>query len=95
MAIKLMLPHFSIAFKGDGAASSMAVTLATAPIVFPNSSVSTSFSLTGTPPTAVNNLTTSNSQTVTARVVAGICTITWAVPIPANEIVYVSGNFEF
>ncbi len=95
MAIKPVLPHFVITFKGDGNATSVAITLAGAPFSFSRPGTSSSFSVSGTVPTALTNLTCSDGQAVTANILAGVCTFAWPTAIPANTLVFVTGNMEF
>lgn len=93
--MKPILPHFSITFKGDGSTKSVAFTLTTAPLIFGNPKMATAFSLTATAPTAVTNVTSSDSQSVSASLLAGVCTVTWPIAVPANSLVTVYGNLEF
>ena len=93
--MKPILTSFSIAFKGDGTSTSVTFSFATAPVIFPNPRPSSTFSLATTQPSGLFGLTSSDGQTVSHTLTAGVCTITWPNAVANGSVVVVTGHMEF
>lgn len=102
MAIKQSV-SFGISFIGDGSASSIMVTVATAPfsLQFPlvesSGAASTKFDITTLTVTGVTHLSSDDGQAVTASVgvLGTTITFTWPNPPTSGARVIVSGFLEF
>lgn len=102
MAIKQSI-SFGISFIGDGAATSIMVTVATAPftlqypLVESSGAASTKFDITTLTVTGVSHLTSDDGQAVTATVgvLGTTITFTWPNAPTSGARVLVSGYLEF
>ena len=88
--------YWRLTVVGDGADTTYAATIATAPFVVTDILVP-GFDLAAPMPNGVIDLSSSDGQAVTAALSAmnTICTFTWPIAIPAGDIVNVYGKFTY
>jgi hypothetical protein len=96
MAIKGTV-NFLINLVPDGTSTSVALTLASVPLIVylsPGYEFNPAFNASSVTLSGVTNLRSSDGQVITGSVAAGVLTVTWPVA-PTGSQITVTGNFLF
>lgn len=96
-AVDPVLLSNKLVMTGDGTSTSVAVVLASAPIVYNDPNMSSTFSLLATRPSSVYGLTASSGQVVTVSYnsLTGVATFTWPTALASGAYDVLTMHFKF